>query len=163
MLPSLFYPQAFYLTAVSLDLCNTFADRLGQACKKNLYHSKHRNNSENALVNGYFQHVAGHLASASCWAASTHMLKFRNLFTDLKFWTREPQRELNSQCTRGRVGVHFNLQKLAVAMPLQMSPTSRQMCACVNQLLWLLPVHRHIGMVPRVCPVCKDLNRLEDC
>lgn len=91
-LPSLLFPQAFHLTAISLDFCNTFAARLGQACKKHLCNSQHRNNSENALITGYFQHVAGHLASASCWTPCTHIPEFKT-----SSWTWSPEPDSNRE------------------------------------------------------------------
>lgn len=62
---SLVFPQAFYLDAISLDFGNSFVARLRQVHKNHCYNSQHRNTSENALVTGYFQHTANHLASAS--------------------------------------------------------------------------------------------------
>lgn len=75
-LPYLLSPQAFHLTAISLGFRNTFAARLGQTCKKHCYNPQHRNTSENALIPGYFLHVAGHLASGSRWTpCTTHLPK----------------------------------------------------------------------------------------
>lgn len=139
------FPQASYLTTVSPHFCRSFVARLGQARRKHCYIQQDRTLLKIlwSLVVFSMLLVTWH-PLASHWAPYTHITNISKFFMELRSWTSQSQRELDSLGTWGSVGVHFN----PMAVPSH---------------TYLPPVDRHTHVFTSCCGCIQTTGRQQSC